>query len=208
MSAKKQLTENEIIHYFGFLTEEITNFDCGSLCKPENDGIPFCCVTDNAVPLLYSSEFKFLSKSTDMWSRWKPVTKDDRKLQKDTESKESIFCQCKGIAKCERDFRSISCRTFPLEPYIDRRGIFVGLVFMKEFRHGCPLSKKPREIRQEFVDQHFSFWEKLLLRKENERETYTDSSKDLRRDAKKTKKKFPVLLPSYMKIKDIADYLY
>jgi hypothetical protein len=78
----------------------------------------------------------------------------------------------------------------------------VGLVFMKEFTKGCPLTQKPKDVRQEFVDNHFIFWEKLLLRLPNEFETYKKSSKAYRQSRTRTNKKFPILFPSHLKDKD------
>ena len=106
-----------------------------------------------------------------------------------------------------RDERSISCRTFPLEPYIDRRGVFVGLTFLQEFTEKdpdtgkikCPLTRKAKDIRQEAVDSHFMFWEKIMLRRADEYETYVDTSKKLRRDRDRSGRTFTVLLPSHLK---------
>jgi hypothetical protein len=197
----KGLTEDEIAYYYTLLNEEITNFNCGTLCAPKNGGEPFCCKVENAVPFLYKEEFSYLQKQSDLWSVWEPKTKHEVKLKKDSETEDTIFCKCKGVSFCERENRSISCRTFPLEPYIDRRDVFVGLVFMKEFTEGCPLTRRPKEIRQEFIDSHFVFWEKLILRKTDEFETYKKSSKSYRMSREKTGKKFVIFYPSHLKDK-------
>lgn len=212
----KSITIEEIEYYYSLLNEEITDYDCGELCKPYNNGIPYCCSTKNAVPLLYKSELKYLQSIGDLWHEWIPKTKEDKKLKKE-ETDEQIFCECKGYQFCIREQRSISCRTFPLEPYLDRRGVFVGLTFIQTFTEKdpdtgqikCPLTKRPQDIRQEFIDTHYMFWEKLLLRREEEYETYLHTSKKLRREFKKTGKKFIVLLPSHLKhSKIIQKYIY
>lgn len=196
------LEEEEIAYYYSLLIEELTNYDCGTLCKDANDGIPFCCSVENAVPILYKAEFSYLKKRTDLWKVWKPKNKHEINLKKNQEDKHTIFCECKGVNFCERENRSISCRTFPLEPYIDKRGVFVGLVFMREFTHGCPLTKRVNDIRQEFIDTNYLFWEKLMLRKPNEYETYRRSSIAYRRHRTKTKKSFPIFFPSHLKDKE------
>ena len=193
------LEQEEVAYYYTLLEEELTDFDCGSLCKDDNGGVPFCCVVDNAVPTLYKEEFKLLKSRSKLWKAWKPQTKEDKKMYEEHEGGDTVFCECKGVAFCERENRSISCRTFPLEPYLDTRGVLVGLVFMKEFMHGCPLTKRPKDIRQEFVDNHFIFWEKLLLRKEDEYELYMKSSKGYRISRGKTGKKFKIFYPSHLK---------
>lgn len=212
----RNLTEEEVAYYYSLLNEELTDFDCGQLCAPYNDGTPYCCSSENAVPLLYKNEFKYLQKLGDLWHEWKPETKEDKEL-KETAGDDQIFCECKGIAHCVRDQRSITCRTFPLEPYIDRRGVFTGLTFLREFtdtdpdtgRIKCPMTRRKKDIRQEFIDSHFIFWEKMLLRKEDEYETYVDTSKALRRERTRTGRKFEVLLPSHLlESKMVKKYLY
>ena len=212
----KDLTEDEIEYYFSFLNEEITDFDCGTLCSKDNNGIPYCCTAEHAVPLLYKSEFSFLKKQGDLWHKWKPKTKEDKKIE-ETAGDDQIFCECKGVQHCVRNQRSVSCRTFPLEPYLDRRGAFVGLTFLYDFTQKdpdtgkikCPLTKRPSDIRQEFIDSHYIFWEKLLLRSKDERDTYTSSSKDLRRQKKKKGKKFTILFPTHLKdSRSAKKYLY
>ncbi len=193
-----ELSEEEISYYYTLLSEELTDYDCGKLCKDKNDGIPFCCVPKNAVPFLYRKELGLLKSRTDLWKVWEPTNAQERKLKSTHEGEDTIFCECKGVAFCERDNRSISCRTFPLEPYIDKRGALVGLVFMKEFLDGCPLSTKGEDIRQGYIDSHFLFWEKLLLRRKEEYETYQKSSRAYRNWSKKTGKKIPVLFPSHL----------
>ncbi|MCS7206034.1 MAG: hypothetical protein NZ853_10090 [Leptospiraceae bacterium] len=210
------LTIEEIKYYYSLLEEEITDYDCGELCKPYNQGVPYCCSTDNAVPLLYKAEYDYLRSIGDQWKKWYPKTKEDHKLKKQ-ETKDQIFCECKGHLHCIRSQRSISCRTFPLEPYLDRRGVFVGLTFIKAFTEKdektgkvkCPLTQRYKDIRQEFIDSHFIFWEKILLRREEEYETYLQTSKELRKEFRKTGKKFVVLFPSHLKdSKIIPKYLY
>lgn len=208
MGKFSELTEDEIAYYYTLLDVELTEFDCGELCKGDNGGKPFCCQVENAVPFLYKAEFELLRKRTDLWKVWKPQTPEQKELKKSHEDKHTLFCECKGVEYCERNNRSVSCRTFPLEPYIDKRGVFVGLVFMKEFSHGCPLIKRPKDIRQEFIDNHYIFWEKLMLRKPDELETYTKSSRSYRASRQKTGKKFPVLFPSHLKDKKyLLEYL-
>jgi len=192
------LEEEEIAYFYSLLQEEITNYDCGTLCRDANGGVPFCCSVENAVPFLYKAEFSYLKKRTDLWKVWKPQTKQEKQLQKSHEDEHTIFCECKGVEFCERENRSISCRTFPLEPYIDKRGVFVGLVFMREFKHGCPLTQRVKDIRQEFIDANYLFWKKLMLRKPNEYETYRRSSIAYRKHRTKTKEDFHVFFPSHL----------
>ncbi len=218
LPARKDLTFDEIEHFHSLLDESVTGFDCGTLCSPHNGGVPYCCSVENAVPLLYRSEMKYLQSQGNMWEEWFPKTADERKLKKE-EDRHQMFCECKGIAACSenRHLRSISCRTFPLEPYLDRRGVFVGLTFIRDFTEKdehtgkikCPLTQRKKDIRQEFVDSHYLFWERLLLRREEEFETYLWTSKKLRREFEKDKRDFHVFFPTHLKeSKNARQFIY
>lgn len=145
--------------------------------------------------MLYREEFKYLAKRTELWRRWRPQTDVDKKMKKDDETKHLVFCECKGIAHCERENRSICCRTFPLEPYIDSDGVFIALIFMKEFRGKCPLLTRLKDIKQDVVDKHFEFWNFMLSKKQDEYDLYKDTSKGWRISATKTGKPLPLLFP-------------
>lgn len=212
----KDLTSEEIKYYYSLLSDEITTYDCGSLCKGDNNGEPYCCTTRHAVPLLYKGEFEYLQSVGNLWSIWVPKSKDEKELLEEA-SRDQLFCECKGVAHCVRDERSISCRTFPLEPYVDRRGVFVGLTFLRDFTEKdaetgkvkCPLTRRKNDIQQGFIDSHFLFWEKIMLRRAEEYEIYQDTSKRLRRERKRTGRAFHVLFPSHFReSKTVREYMY
>lgn len=193
------LTTEEIRYFYELLDESLTPYDCGKLCAPTNGGEPLCCSVENAVPMLYREEFAYLSKRTELWKRWKPTTAIDKKMKKEDETKLLVFCECKGIAHCERENRSICCRTFPLEPYIDAEGEFVGLVFMKEFRNKCPLQTRLKDIKQSVIDKHYKFWTLLFEKKSDEYDLYKGTSRGWRISAAKTGKPVPILYPQLSK---------
>lgn len=216
--AVKDLASEEIEYYYTLLSENVTAFDCGELCAPDHNGVPYCCIADHAVPLLYKSEFELLSGKGDLWFKWIAKTKEEKEL-KSTARRDQVFCECRGAEHCVRDQRSISCRTFPLEPYMDRRGVMVGLTFLEDFTRKdeetekvkCPLTLKKhhKEIRQEFIDSSFAFWEKLLLRHEDEYELYIESSRLMRRSHEKNGYEIHVFYPThYRNIKSMRDYIY
>jgi hypothetical protein len=214
-TVRHSLTEEEIAYYLGLLHEELCGYDCGQLCKDEN-GVPLCCVVEGAVPLLYKTELSYLEKQGRLWSRFIPKTKEDKELVK-TADTDQVFAECRGVSHCIRSQRSICCRTFPLEPYLDKRNVFVGLTFMEEFRKPdkktgkpkCPMTLRAADIRQQFIDAHFIFWEKLMFRRREEYDTYIGTSRKARTVRKKTGQDFPVLLPSHhKKRRDISENLF
>jgi hypothetical protein len=190
------------------LREPLTKLDCGTLCKSQNNGVPFCCDVSNAIPLLYKKEFRLFKSRTNLWNVWKPGNKKDAKLLEDLAS-DIIFCECRGVKFCERENRSISCRTFPFEPYFDKRELMVGLVFNYDFIGKCPLTTKKNYIPQSTIDQHFNFWLEFTSMKEDELDCYVENSKTLRRRRGQTKKEFKIFYPTHLKKqkKQISKYI-
>lgn len=201
----KDFCIDEISYYLDMLKEPIVSYDCSILCKKLNKGIPYCCEAGNAVPLLYKAEYKYLRTLGDLWHEWKPKNKDDRELLEYARDNQ-IFAECKGAQYCIREQRSITCRVFPLEPYIDKRGVFVALTFMESFleenENGvtkCPLALYKKDIRQKFIDTHFLFWQMLLLRIRDEYRIYKISSISIRKFNKKNNTEPIIFFPSWYK---------
>lgn len=195
----KKFTEEELNHYYKLLDEPLTPYDCGKLCAPQNGGTPFCCIVENAVPMLYREEFKCLSKRTKLWRRWSPSHPQDKQQKAEEETEILIFCECKGIAHCERQNRSVACRTFPLEPYFNKEGEFVGLVFMREFQGKCPLTARLKDIKQSVIDNHYEFWRLIMEKKSDEYNLYKNSSRGWRISTTKRGVELPILYPSHLK---------
>jgi hypothetical protein len=198
-AANRRFTEAELNRFYELLDESLTPYDCGKLCAPSHGGEPLCCQVENAVPMLYREEFEYLQKRTELWRRWKPKTAIDKKMKREEETRILIFCECKGAKHCERHNRSVGCRTFPLEPYFDENGEFVGLIFMKEFRNKCPLISRLKDIKQSVIDKHYEFWKLIMEIKKDEFDLYKSTSRGWRISATKRGTKLPILYPSHKK---------
>lgn len=196
----QQLTPAILEELYAMLEGPVTKQDCGKFCAPKNNGVPVCCDANHAVPLLYQTEFAFLKSRSDLWHEWhpRPDHPDEAELLDDLSPNE-IFCDCKGVQFCERENRSLACRTFPFEPYFDKEGGLVGLVFNEEFREKCPLVTTKRSlITQKTINRHFDFWDHFTDIKPSEFETYFENSKTLRRRRGQTKKDFTILYPDHL----------
>jgi hypothetical protein len=169
----------EIERIYRLLDEPPTDFDCGTLCI-EEDG-PLCCVTENAVPSVYRWEWRYLKERTDMWHLWRPRTRQERRDFMDCKADCDIYVKCEGAARCDRRYRSFVCRTFPLEPYVENDWTMSGLVFNTDFEGKCPLTRRPRKIRPEFVHACLEGWQWLLEVEPEMHEVYRDWSQVLRR---------------------------
>lgn len=210
----KELCKDEIPYLLNSLNENIVDYDCSLLCKKYNNNVAYCCEASNAVPILFKAEYEYFKLHTDLWFKWSPKNKDDRELLEHVRE-DQIFAECKGVKYCNRQYRSITCRTFPLEPYIDLRGVFVGLTFLKDFLEEdentitrCPLASRHTDIRQEFIDSHYLYWQHIMFRLKSEYDVYVYSSKKLREYTNKKKKELIILYPSwYEGVMSIREYI-
>lgn len=170
----------------------VTDFDCGQLCAPLNDGIPVCCHGESVIPVLYKGELKMLLERTELWSRWVPQDEEERELEEDHD--EFALATCKGVQHCERDNRSLNCRTFPLFPYFDHDDELAGLVYDYEAAEGkCPLVEMPQVVTVRYIEQALEFWAALAAGDERERKHYLDESATLRRRFGREREPVPVL---------------
>jgi hypothetical protein len=92
-----------------------------------------------------------------------------------------VFAVCKGHLQCERDNRSLSCRTFPFEPYLDHDDAFVGIVLSRDFAGLCPLITGDHAFRPDFIAQCCAMWREMFAADADERAFYAGCSRTLRR---------------------------
>lgn len=177
---------------YEILRAPVTEFDCGQLCAPLNGGVPVCCQSQKVIPVLYKGEFKMLMERTNLWRPFEPGSKDERTMVR--ELSEYQLAVCKGAAHCERDNRSLNCRTFPFAPYIDHDGVIAGLVYDYEAAEGkCPLLEFPGTITARYIEESLDFWCEVLSTDPLEAEFQSEESEKLRRSFGAKKKPIPVL---------------
>lgn len=180
MMSSRIPSEQEIRRIYRLLDEPPADYDCGKLCIIEGEG-PLCCVTDEAVPSVYHWEWRFLKKRTRMWKRWRPRTEEERERFIDYKADCDTYVKCQGAATCDRMYRSFVCRVFPLEPYIENDWTMSGVVFNTDFDGVCPLTRRRRDLRPEYVKACIEGWSWLIEIEPEMHEIYRDWSQVLRR---------------------------
>lgn len=185
-------TKAQLEELLSILTAPVTSFDCGTLCAPDNGGVPVCCHSDLIVPVLYKAEYQLLRKRSELWHKFVPRTEQQKELGEDMRGCD-MLAECKGAEFCERDNRSLACRTFPLEPYLDHDEELVGLVYNWDFKGTCPLVGSRHQILPEYIDQCLRMWEKAFEFSEDEKFFYVGHSERLRRSFGQRRKKIPVV---------------
>lgn len=158
----------------------IARFDCGRKCAPLNGGEPVCCSANNAVPLVQKAEFRLLRSRSDLWHKFTPSDAASRKLVNGLHHSCTAI-ECKGVAFCERDNRSMACRAFPFYPYITREGTFAGLAYYWDFEHSCWVISNLGIVDPAFVREFVTAHEMLFAADRDEYETFKLQSASMRR---------------------------
>ena len=158
----------------------VVAMDCGQRCSVHNGGRPFCCDDSHAIPVLYDVEFQMLRQRTDLWRGFRARNDHEASLRESLMD-DSRFARCKGPSKCERDNRSITCRSFPFFPYLANDGAFLGLSYYWDFADRCWIYNKADMVEKPFVTGFFSAWERIFEAHPEEHEAYREFSAICRR---------------------------
>lgn len=184
---KKRISDKKLKRFYELLSVPMIDFDCGKLCAPKNGGFPVCCENEDVVPVLFHEEYKYHWKNGRFWKRMPPITKEIKEFIEESEDY-YVFAKCPGVAKCDREKRSLNCRTFPLEPYLDKKGEITGLAYADARQVNCPLIGKPMTIfNPDFMRNAITFWGEMFALYPEEKEMYMDESR--KRDRRITRAK-------------------
>jgi hypothetical protein len=177
--------------YEGF-DAPVSRYDCGRKCAPLNDGEPVCCSTQNAVPVVHKVEFEFLKDRTDLWTKFKPYDYSTRQIVNELTS-DCMAIQCKGVRHCERENRTLACRSFPFYPYLTRQKEFVGIGTYWVFQDRCWMMSNLEVVDRTFVEQFIATSEAVFAKDPTEFKTYVDFSATARRVYSRWKREIPLL---------------
>jgi hypothetical protein len=158
----------------------ISRYDCGQHCSKHNNGEPVCCTTRHAVPIVDKTELALLQSRSRIWSVYVPTDAAGREIVNDLH-KDCLAVECKGARLCERDNRSMSCRTFPFFPYFTRQREFVGLAYYWDFEDRCWVMSNLGIVDKKFIDEFVAAHELLFAHDEEEKEGMVDHSAAMRR---------------------------
>lgn len=188
------LKQRDIPELLELLQSPVTDFDCGTLCAPGNGGVPVCCHAERIVPVLYKVEMAVLKRRSDLWRKYEPRTKDQHELASDMRGCD-MLAVCKGAEHCERENRSLACRTFPFEPYLDHDRQLVGLVWNYDFAGTCPLIGSRHRIQPRFIEECLAMWQRMFELSFRERMFYFRISQTMRRSFGQKRRRIPVFTP-------------
>jgi len=179
--------------YAGFRSP-ITALNCGDRCGPYNErGAPFCCDIRHAVPSAYHLEWEYLKTNTDLWHEWEGRNASETVDLKEQAPEGQTLIACKGYEYCQRDFRSLTCRSFPFFPYITRQGSFIGLSYYWEYEARCWVISNLDSITPQYLNEFVATYDILFAAMPQELETYRHYSAMMRRNFSRKRRAIPLL---------------
>jgi len=141
----------------------LTQDDCGEKCAPYNEyAIPFCCDIRHAVPTVYKAEWKYIKANTELWNIWDGGDPDDTERLLAETPEEQVLVECKGHLKCERSYRTITCRAFPFYPYITSDGELIGLSYYWQYEDRCWIISNLELVTQNYRSQFMEAYDLLF----------------------------------------------
>ena len=191
MSANGPVNFSEIYRHF---SAPISKFDCGSKCAPYNEhGVPFCCDTRHAIPTVYKEEWIFLQENTDLWHLWRASQAEEIARLRSETPNDQILVECLGHQYCRREFRSITCRSFPFFPYMTQSGKFIGLTYYWEYEDRCWVINNLEFVDPEYRHQFIITFDQLLAQYPDEQINFHYQSSMMRRVFGRRKRTIPLL---------------
>lgn len=136
--------------------------DCGRLCNAA------CCTCDgdcegddfNLGIYLLPGEDKLFTKDED-WLIWSTERAEDYEYP-DSWHGTVYFIRCKTPPVCDRKFRPLQCRTYPLAPHISREGKLIMITNSSELPYECPLIRDNIKLEDAFIEATWKAWSILI----------------------------------------------
>ncbi len=133
--------------------------DCGKLCGAA------CCTSayedgeEMGIFLLPGEEQ--LHSPEDDWLDWSEESSEDMGFP---ESWPEVVCfvHCKTPPHCPREKRPIQCRTFPLAPYLNKKGELSLIYNDMDLPYRCPLIEEELPLNDDFVQATETVWRHMI----------------------------------------------
>lgn len=179
--------------YAGFQAP-ISALDCGDRCAPYNErAVPFCCDTRHAVPSAYQNEWAYLRSSTTLWHLWDGGDTAETAILREQTPSGQVLIACLGHERCQREFRSLTCRAFPFFPYVTKERRFIGLSYYWEYEDRCWVISHLHQVSQVYICQFVTTYEALFDQIPEELENFRYHSGVMRRVFGRRRRAIPLL---------------
>jgi hypothetical protein len=133
------------------------------------------------VPSAYKAEWEYLQANTDLWHPWQPEDTQNSAQLRSALPEGQVLIECLGHLLCQRNFRSITCRSFPFFPYLTRQGDYIGITYYWEYEDRCWVISNLAQVSAEYLSEFLQAYEKLFQLAPGEIENFRHQSTLMRR---------------------------
>lgn len=202
LRSPNDLNPADLREIFDGFQSPIAELDCGKKCSVHNpSGKPFCCDICHAVPAAFNSEWKYFQSATNLWHKYRGDECDAPESAPQVGApsinlnlpRGMLALACLGPSQCERDYRALSCRSFPFFPYVTSDFRFLGLACEWEFESMCWVISNLSTVTDEYRAQFIATFDKLIAQFDDVFENYIYHSERMRAHYAAKKKRFPLL---------------
>ncbi|MCX6113527.1 MAG: hypothetical protein NTY22_09685 [Proteobacteria bacterium] len=144
------------------------------------------------IPVLYTSEYEYISARCKLWKKFIPDSKSDMHLMDDC-GYDDIMAVCRGHKNCDRKYRSFVCRTFPFYPFISENGIFMGMTYNYDFEGKCNIVNNHSVINKEYIKRFIEAWNYMFSIDEMEFEAHYNLCRDIEKKRKRERKPLHII---------------
>ncbi len=169
-----------------------TRIDCGRKCAPLNGGMPVCCSTEHAIPTIARTEAQHLKAFKHVWQPFKPFDATSRQIVEELHDS-CVALECKIAPYCQRDARTLACRSFPFFPYFTKDETLAGIAYYWTFEDRCWVLSNLWCVEATFIRELIDAYEFLFSRDDDERQAFIDQSASARRVFSRWNRPLPVL---------------
>ncbi len=189
-----QFRDEDFQALYAQFSNPIAQFDCGSKCAPYNErGVPFCCDTRHSVPTAYQAEWQYLQENTELWHLWEAGDSKETQRLRDETPDGMILIECQGHLRCQREFRSMTCRGFPFYPYINSKNEFLGLAYYWEYEERCWVINHLDIVTLEYRAEFVQVYDYLFTKEPKERKNFAYHAQVMRTMFTEFKRQIPIL---------------
>ncbi|RPI31912.1 MAG: hypothetical protein EHM70_10285 [Chloroflexota bacterium] len=194
MWEKSEYSRADILALYERFQAPITKLNCGEKCSPYNEnGVPFCCDTHHAVPTAYLEEWEYLRENTDLWHLWESEDPAETQRLKAETPHGQVMIACQGHTRCQRGFRSITCRSFPFFPYVTLQGDFTGLSYYWQYEDRCWVISNLHMVTPQYCNEFIAAFDALFEQHPSELENFRHHSTVMRRVFGRQRRAIPLL---------------
>ncbi len=133
------------------------------------------------VPTVYLVEWEYLQSCTDLWHPWEADNPAETVELREQVPQGLELVACNGHDRCQRGFRSITCRAFPFFPYFNSQGSFIGLSYYWEYEDRCWVISNLNVVTLDYRVEFIEAYEALFKYLSEDRENFARLSEQMRR---------------------------